>query len=44
MLDSFGDETDNPAEAVAIVAGPTAEGKWISDDVSTFEFTPNQVN
>ena len=33
MYDLWGDETDDESEAVAAVAGPTLEGKWVAFDV-----------
>lgn len=33
MFDIWGDETDDPDEAVTAVAGPTLEGKWVAFEV-----------
>jgi hypothetical protein len=38
MFDMDGDDTNDPAEAVAITAGPTASGEWLSDAVTNFNF------
>lgn len=38
MLDMDGDETDDPEEAIAFVAGPTSDGKWVTDEVDTFDY------
>lgn len=38
LLDQFGDTTDNPADAVSFVAGPTQSGKWITDSIGSFDF------
>lgn len=37
MIDEWGDNTDNPAEAVSFVAGPH-KGIWLTDLVSSFDF------
>ena len=38
MIDEFGDDTDDPAEAVSFVAGPTSSGQWIAEEVGSFDF------
>lgn len=44
LIDAYGDETENPEEAVAFVCGPTMDGKWISDDIESYNFNPASVN
>jgi hypothetical protein len=36
MFDCTGDETDEPEEATAFVAGPTPDDKWIVDHVDAY--------
>lgn len=36
FLDDEGDETDDRDEAVVAVAGPTADGKWLSVALTDF--------
>lgn len=33
MYDIWGDDTDDPEEAVTAVAGPTLQGKWVAFEV-----------
>lgn len=47
MLDCDGDDTDEPSEARAFVAGPDANGKWHEDSLDTYGFaesTPSLLN
>lgn len=37
MFDEYGDETDDPAECVVFVCGPTSQGLWLTDEMKNFE-------
>lgn len=40
LFDCDGDDTDNLDEAVALVAGPTSCGQWLTDSVGCFNEKP----
>lgn len=37
MFDEFGDETDDPRKAYSVVAGPLANGHWLTSEVTEEE-------
>lgn len=41
MVDIDGDETDDIDFAIAVVAGPTSDGQWLTIDLTGFEEVGN---
>lgn len=45
MLDFEGEDTEEPHEAKAVVAGPCSCGRWYTDSLDGYDFTnPSALN
>lgn len=44
MLDADGDETDDPMEAVVVVAGPDSTGHWLTITLEALHEQPRHLN
>lgn len=44
FLDMFGEDCDDPQEAVGAVAGPDADGKWAAIMLSEFNFNKAAIH